>query len=151
MLYLTYEQNTGLLHFCEADDGGLSRRRATVQCYSGAGAYRNKPQWEHLYARGPIPRGMWKIGDPQDHPRLGPVAIPLIPAGHNARGRSGFYIHGDSVDGNASKGCIILHRNWREMIAHQGIRTLEVVQVLDAKRAERAAGEETRIDTQVSI
>jgi hypothetical protein len=53
----------------------------------------------------------------------------LTPQGHNAHGRTGFLIHGDSRrnPGNASEGCIILNRSAREAIANSGDATLEVV------------------------
>jgi hypothetical protein len=49
--------------------------------------------------------------------------------GHNARGRTLFRIHGDSVKqpGEASSGCIILGRTLREAINSGKIKLLLVV------------------------
>lgn len=41
----------------------------------------------------------------------------LTPAGHNALGRSGFMIHGNNIQNNASQGCIILGLTIRQQIA----------------------------------
>lgn len=41
----------------------------------------------------------------------------LTPAGHNALGRSGFMIHGNNVQNNASQGYIILGPSIRQQIA----------------------------------
>jgi hypothetical protein len=56
--------------------------------------------------------------------------LPLNPDPENdMHGRGGFLIPGDSKSdpGNASKGCIILPRKYREQIWESGDRTLVVV------------------------
>lgn len=65
---------------------------------------------------GPLPEGLYTLGIPVDHSRLGAFAIPLIPDSSNEMyGRGDFYMHGDTVpSGNASEGCIILPRSTRE-------------------------------------
>ncbi len=97
--------------------------------YSGAPGFVNNPEAEGRRNQGPIPRGRWKIGRPtQVHPRLGRLVIPLTPDGHDAKGRSAFLIHGDSLrrPGTASQGCIILPYAVRLFIASSGIRGLSV-------------------------
>lgn len=96
--------------------------------YSGRGAHINRPSSDHLRAQGPIPVGRYRIGLPRNHPVLGPFALPLIPEGHDAKGRTGFYIHGDNALRNrtASSGCIIISRPARERVAG-GPSTLSVV------------------------
>ena len=42
-------------------------------------------------------------------------------------GRSGFLIHGDNARGDASEGCIILPRYYRQMISRLGVRDLFVI------------------------
>lgn len=44
----------------------------------------------------------------------------LTPIGHNALGRSGFMIHGNNVQNNASQGCIIPGSAIRQQIAGSG-------------------------------
>jgi len=83
---------------------------------------------------GPIPRGRYTIGAVEfadvDGPH-GPFVLPLTPAAANEMfGRTGFLIHGDSIEhpGFASRGCIILARPTREAIAQSGDADLEVVE-----------------------
>lgn len=68
------------------------------------------------------------------HPRFAAPAIKLTPlAGTDAKGRSGFWVHGDNTKGDrsASSGCIILARDRRKAISDlmvcYGERYLEVV------------------------
>lgn len=94
--------------------------------YSGRATGRNNVLYEHCRGYGPIPRGLWFMGRGIDHPRLGPQAIPLLPRGHTAFGRSEFFIHGDKIGGNASRGCIILDRHLRDTLARSDNRMLKV-------------------------
>ena len=126
----TYDQSTGTL----ARNGKFIARG-----YSGANIGKNNPDLEAKVATGPIPRGNWRIGDtlsgePEGGPYksnpCGPYCLRLTAVGHKAHGRSAFLIHGDSAKrpGQASKGCIILPRNVRELIWNSGDRALVVVE-----------------------
>ena len=123
-LDLVYCQGTGCLYLADDQDG----RALLCRGYSGHGSGRNDPTQEAVKAIGPIPRGVWRVEAPRHHPRLGDSAFPLLPVGHNAHGRTGFYIHGDNrkADGSASTGCIIAPRFVREAIGALGIRCLLV-------------------------
>lgn len=81
---------------------------------------RNNPDMQSVKDVGPLPCGKYFIGEPKDHPKLGPLAIPLTPDPSNEMfGRNAFYMHGDLIDGpagSASDGCIVLPRNVREYI-----------------------------------
>src|SRR5438270_6543965 len=97
--------------------------------YSGKGAAKNDPDQQCVIDQGPIPRGSYTMRPAINHPRLGPLAIPLTPdPGNDMCDRSSFYIHGDSVSdpGNASDGCIILARTSRETIDSSTDKTLNV-------------------------
>lgn len=124
-----YSQSSGRLYLADSEDV----RTLVATGYSGAIGHQNRAESEHLVAKGPIPRGVWRIGVGHSHRRLGRVAIPLEAADPSKiHGRSGFYIHGDNSrsDGSASSGCIILDYNTRCWIAAgrtAGIRTLVVV------------------------
>jgi len=124
-----YSQSTGRLYLADGEDV----RALVASGYSGAVGYQNRPEFEGLVAKGPIPRGVWRIGIGFTHRRLGRVAIPLEPADpKTALGRGGFYIHGDNQrgDGSASSGCIVLPYEARCIIAAArtaGVRTLVVV------------------------
>jgi hypothetical protein len=109
--------------------GELSRNgKVVARGYSGKGSAKNDPDMEHVRATGPIPRGMWKIGEPHRSAKTGPYAMNLTPVGHDAKGRSAFQIHGDNATGTASSGCIILGPAQRRLIWESGDHDLEVVE-----------------------
>lgn len=98
--------------------------------YAGKPPYVNAPEAEVRKGTGPLPRGLYRIVDPVDHIRLGPLSMFLIPDEQNRMfGRSGFFIHGDNRHANrsASSGCIILDRSSRRLIASLLPATLEVI------------------------
>lgn len=79
----------------------------------------NNPDMQDVHAVGPLPQGVYSLGEPENSPHLGPFAIPLIPDPANEMfGRSGFFMHGDSVakPGCASEGCIIMPRSVRQAV-----------------------------------
>ena len=106
----------------EQISGRLSRAdKLLASGYSGFSEGKNNPARQSEANVGPIPEGAYWIGpereETADH---GPVVLPLVPVpGTNTFGRSGFLIHGDSIEhpGAASHGCIILPRPVRELIA----------------------------------
>lgn len=95
--------------------------------YSGRAEGRNNPGMDSARGVGPIPAGRWRIGPPRTSSRTGPHVMDLTPVGHDAHGRSAFQIHGDNAAGDASSGCIVLPRAFREMISESGISLLEVI------------------------
>ena len=76
----------------------------------------NNPDDEGLKNIGPLPEGLYTFGTPVEHTHLGPYAIPLTPDPSNdMKGRSGFFMHGDTVAYHAaSEGCIIMPKTVRE-------------------------------------
>ena len=124
-----YEQKTGRFVICDYDDGGVERVVYETVGYSGRGSHKNNPESQHVKRLGPIPRGVYRIRGPFDHPRLGRVCFDLHPlTDKTSAQRSGFMIHGDSKrkPGDASSGCIILHRAAREAIVNYGPKMLYV-------------------------
>ena len=111
-----YSQSSGCLYLVDAEDG----RALIGRGYSGSPGHVNRAESQHLVATGPIPRGVWRLDPPHaSHPRLGPKVIPLEPAdAQTAKGRGGFFIHGDNKRGNnsASSGCIIMSGSVRGLI-----------------------------------
>jgi len=99
--------------------------------YSGNGDGLNNPQAQGQGFVGPIPRGTYTIGAAmQDGGHMGPFVLPLTAWPVNRMfGRDGFFVHGDNAtrDQSASQGCIVLHRQWRQMIAQSGDTILMVV------------------------
>lgn len=106
--------------------------------YSGHDEGRNNPAMQAVRSVGPIPTGLYQIGPGYDTKSMGPLAIPLTPVGHNALGRSGFFVHGDNKDHNASHGCIILSRSAREMITRlrDVMDSLEVVSGMEPEKGD---------------
>jgi hypothetical protein len=118
----TYNQTTGRL----SHDGAL-----TGIGYSGRDTGKNRPAAQIKKGIGPIPRGTYTIGAPFTHQHTGAYSMRLTPeAGTNTFGRSGFLMHGDSVNhpGQASDGCIIQNLTVRVQVWKSGDRTLVVTQ-----------------------
>jgi hypothetical protein len=115
-----YHQSTGELSL---------NGKVVATGYSGHDKGMNNADSEGEKNVGPIPRGEWSIGEAFKHETKGPVVMKLTPVGHDARGRSGFLIHGDNskMDRSASEGCIILERAARDKIAESGFKKLLVV------------------------
>ena len=117
-----YEQSTGRLF---APDGSLAGTG-----YSGAGAYKNDPTAQELKNLGPIPCGLYAIGEPVNTVTHGPYVLPLAPDPANEMfGRDGFLLHGDSVisPGAASEGCIVMDRVVRELVGNSPDKQLRVL------------------------
>lgn len=98
---------------------GALTRDGKVACmgYSGWEQGRNSPEYEGIENIGPIPRGLYRIGAPYHHPKLGPYTFNLDPINHDARGRTAFRIHGDNDTHDASTGCVIAYRFARMALA----------------------------------
>jgi hypothetical protein len=127
----TYAQSTGaLLH-----DGD-----PVATGYSGADNGKNNPEMQAIHNVGPIPQGGWTIvGPPVNTPDHGPYVLRLEPAvGTKTFGRSGFLMHGDSIEspGCASHGCVIMPRSVREQVWASGDTELEVVPALPVRDEE---------------
>lgn len=126
---LVYWVSTGGLWLRDEYD----HRCLLARGYSGAHGFRDNPLFEREVGKGPVPRGVWKIG-PSFNGRQGAIIFRLdavdVPSmqGPNSSGRAGFLIHGDNSarDYSASRGCIILDRAARECIAALRVRSLLV-------------------------
>lgn len=106
-------------------------------CYSGKGVFRNKPLGSSKQGYGPLPKGWYTLVGPFDNytsqpagHHLGNCVFRLVPDADNQMfGRSGFLIHGDNLNHDASDGCIVAGPSIRQHIAqlfHQGINRLKV-------------------------
>ncbi len=118
----TYAQDSGQL----LQDGQL-----VGTGYSGFDEGKNNPSMQAVANVGPIPQGDWTIvGPPVNTAAHGPYVLTLQPApGTNTFGRTGFLMHGDSIEapGCASHGCVIMPRTVREQVWNSGDTELEVV------------------------
>ena len=117
----TYEQDSGML---------LQDGREVAVGYAGGGEGKNNPEMQEVRNIGPIPQGIYTIGEPRNTGKHGPYVLDLTPDPDNEMfGRSEFLIHGDSISkpGEASQGCIILPRSVREAIVESGDRQLVVI------------------------
>ena len=110
---LTYEQSSGR----------LTNEHGTLigECYSGHDNGKNNPALQQVPNIGPIPVGVYRIGQPfDDEGHLGKFVMSLTPLPQTETfGRSGFYMHGDSSThcGGASEGCIIAGPLTRHRVA----------------------------------
>jgi hypothetical protein len=99
--------------------------------YSGIDNGKNNPAMQAVPNVGPIPQGDWTIvGPPVSTLDQGPFVLSLQPSAQtNTFGRSGFLMHGDSIEspGCASHGCVIMPRPTREQVWNSGDTDLEVV------------------------
>jgi hypothetical protein len=110
--------------------GRMTRGETQMSGYSGGGAGKNNPLMQDVSNVGPIPQGAWTMTGVEQTGGPSPFTIVLVPeAGTQTFGRSGFRIHGDSINapGAASHGCIILGRPDREAIWASGDHDLSVV------------------------
>lgn len=117
---MTFDRKTGTMII-----GGLIARGI----WSGHGDARNDVGRESEKGVGPIPAGVYNIGNMLDGGHLGPHVMALTAIEGNQYGRSGFYIHGDhanDTDNSASDGCIIAPRLIRDEINKQKDRRLQV-------------------------
>lgn len=119
----TFNVSAGIL----SHDGAV----AALGVWSGHDEGRNNQAMEAHANLGPIPRGEWLIGDLiQTTESHGPYVLPLTPAeGTDTYGRGGFLIHGASAISpmESSRGCLIVPRSVRLLIAESGDKMLEVV------------------------
>lgn len=96
--------------------------------YSGTGLGHNNPLWQDIHNVGPIPKGIYQIGESRVHPKLGPIVMNLDPIPTTeVFGRSAFRIHGDNSRHDASHGCIILGPSIRKQISDSNDKLLQVI------------------------
>lgn len=115
-----------------SQSSGIVRRDGEVigTAYSGFGPGLNNPNMEQVRDMGPIPKGLFEFGEPFDTETHGPFVLRLSPIGPTYTfGRSGFLVHGDSLEfpGKASHGCIVAARRIRENVAASGDNQLTVI------------------------
>lgn len=123
MRHALYESATGLLVILDHPFRALG--------YAGRGPGRNNPTLQDRRNVGPLPVGDYQVSLPYRHHRKGPMVFKLTPDPRNQMfGRSGFLIHGDNTQGDASEGCIILDRSARDSLARYQVRRLTVVALL---------------------
>lgn len=109
--------------------------------YAGNGDAINDPTQCDQKMHGPLPVGLYAMGDPEDRQHTGPFSIPLTPDPSNEmHGRGSFYVHGglasEPCDSpsmtpggsrTASDGCIVTAREVREKITQDEDRRLNVI------------------------
>lgn len=103
-----------------------------TKCWAGRGKHKDNPASCNVKNFGPLPIGRYVIRPAVDHPRLGKVAIQLIPyADNEMHGRGDFWIHGSSLNpirhGQESMGCIIASKVDRLRLNAEGFTILEVI------------------------
>jgi len=91
----------------------------------------NNPEMQAVKGIGPLPEGVYTLGEPVEHSQLGAFAIPLKPDPSNdMMGRGGFYFHGDSKEYECgSEGCIVMAPSIRHQVWESDDHTITVVAV----------------------
>lgn len=119
----TYHQTTGELFH---DDKLIGTG------YSGRNEGKNNFSLQNVHGIGPLCRGWYTIEDLiHDGGHLGPDVVFLKPDAENEMfGRSGFFMHGDSIanPGSASDGCIIQGHAVRILVSESEDRRLTVIE-----------------------
>jgi len=126
MAYISYSQTTGEIAYHSKD-----RDFVIGIGWAGNGDGKNRPEYQSAKSTGPLPRGWYHIGAPENHPTVGPFALRLTPYPENEMfGRDGFLIHGAAKDpqkyGQESRGCIVAPRVVRTKIHDLAVTELEV-------------------------
>lgn len=109
--------------------------------YAGRYGGKNNPAMQDVKETGPLPVGVYRIGDAYKHDDLGPITMNLTPDAANPMfGRKDFRIHGDSSEhmGFASKGCIVLNHGYRMAIADAATRGDRLLEVVTEYKAEES-------------
>ena len=115
----TYQQSTGFL--TEANGSQFIG-------YSGTGAGRNNASMQSVHDIGPLPRGFYTIAPARNDPKLGPCTMSLIPYPENEMfGRSGFDMHGDNPQHDASHGCIVMPPSVRNLVSTSDDKILSII------------------------
>lgn len=109
-------------------DGSL----CSDQGYSGHGPGLNNPELVSEGFIGPLPPGLYNVGQPYTHPKLGPLVMNLIPFDNQMMfGRNEMRIHGDEIANAgkelASDGCLVEPHDAREEMATSADRVLKCV------------------------
>lgn len=119
-----YQQSTGILK----SPVGSSWQGATWIGYSGRDDGRNNPDMQDVHNIGPIPQGSYTIGPAYEDPEKGPIVMHLTPSPDNEMfGRSGFLMHGNNPENDASEGCIIMSPNVRKIVNASEDKMLQVI------------------------
>ncbi len=109
-----YVDSTGTLY---RPDGSL----CSDACYSGHGSGINNPTLDNVKNVGPIPPGLYTIGEVDEE--KGPLTIHLVPDPANEMfGRNSFLLHGDNhfMNHTGSEGCIVAPPTARAEVASTG-------------------------------
>lgn len=110
---ITFSQQRGILTDEEGIFLGLG--------WAGHGEGKNNPAMQDRRSLGPLPQGLYTVGEWHDDDTLGPLCARLTQVEGETYKRDGFYIHGPSRDperwGQESKGCIVIPRLTRDIVA----------------------------------
>lgn len=132
-----YEQLTGRLFDPEGNfvahgysGGGIDPHNAE------AVAGKNNPEMQNIHDVGPLPEGIWIVGEPVNSMTHGKYAMKLTPQiGTETFGRDHFLMHGDSLirPGFASEGCCVEPFFARVKLWESGDHLLECVKEMPTR------------------
>jgi|SRR5208337_845460 len=123
----SFNSSTGEL--LDSTDGHIETGYAGGACGSRPDAI-NNPAYQYTKGIGPLPTGLYTMGDAVEGSHLGPLAIPLTPDPSNdMQGRDDFYIHADTIGHPrcASNGCIVLSHATRVLLSQSSDRQIQVI------------------------
>lgn len=97
--------------------------------YSGLAEGLNNSSFQDVRGMGPIPRGLYAVGEWFDHPHLGPCVAVLTPVDHDALRRTELFIHGAHMNDehDSSNGCIVVGPRERHELRDSGDKELRVI------------------------
>lgn len=124
------------MHIFHQDSGVIRDRHGRIigAGYSGRGAHKNQHGSQAVKGEGPIPVGVYVIGEPRTSPHTGRFVLPLTPVhGNEMFGRGSFEMHGENLAhvGESSNGCIVAPLPVRQEIANSGDVLLAVLPPLE--------------------
>ena len=128
---LTFSQSAGTI---VKDDGTVVTSQAFAGNDSRPGVNpghlqgRNNPRLQAVKCIGPLPQGVYRVGEWGTHSVVGQNSAPLTQIGGDSFGRGDFFIHGPGADyANSSEGCIVIPHDDRMRVIALNPTTITVV------------------------
>ena len=89
---------------------------------------RNNPLMQDVHFIGPLPQGVYRVGEWGMHHPVGDLSAPLTQIAGETYGRNAFFIHGPggADPENSSEGCIVIPHNDRVAVAALQPETITV-------------------------
>ena len=121
---LNYSQSQ---HQLTDDDGNVVA--PPDACFAGNHEGLNNPAMQNVGFIGPLPQGVYSVGDWGEHGALGPNSAPLTQVSGDTYGRNNFFCHGPGGHdpSQCSEGCIVVEAEYRQKVIDLAPDTITVV------------------------